>query len=276
MCFIATPSRGERIIRAGLQSLMILLGVVTLTFGVYRLQSAFTVDRSESDSSALTAAGDQGFVPVLDTVPPSELAPSSSQPGSASLLQRQMEMEELLGAETGSQPTGADVSLVHNRPVRLLIPEINLEAPVVSAPLLTGEIDGQRVHQWAAPDSFAAGWHYESAEVGERGNTVINGHHNAFGEVFRNLHELENGDLIFVYGNENTQTYRYEVTQVIILKERFQPLEVRADNARWIQTTDDERLTLITCWPYESNTHRLIVVARPVDAADGSVAPQMK
>jgi LPXTG-site transpeptidase (sortase) family protein len=25
----------------------------------------------------------------------------------------------------------------------------------------------------------------------------------------------------------------------------------------------DERLTLITCWPYETNTHRLIIVALP-------------
>ena len=39
--------------------------------------------------------------------------------------------------------------------------------------------------------------------------------------------------------------------------------KVRLANARWIQPSEDERLTLITCWPYESNTHRLIIVALP-------------
>lgn len=260
--------RDDRIIRAGLQSLMILIGVVTLAFGVYRMQSTFTGNQSEALSSAPPAAADQGFVPVLDTAPASDLATSQDQPASA--VQLQQIPEGLLGAEAGSQPAEAAASLVRNRPVRLVIPTINLEAPVVSAPLLTGEVDNQRVYQWAAPDSYAAGWHYESAELGEQGNSVINGHHNAFGEVFRDLNQLEKGDRILVFANERAGAFRYEVTHVVILKERFQPLEVRAENARWIQPTDDERLTLITCWPYESNTHRLIVVAKPMDIASGN------
>lgn len=31
----------------------------------------------------------------------------------------------------------------------------------------------------------------------------------------------------------------------------------------------DERLTLVTCYPWFTNTHRLIVVAHPVDSSDG-------
>jgi len=38
---------------------------------------------------------------------------------------------------------------------------------------------------------------------------------------------------------------------------------VRQENARWIAPTDDERLTLVTCWPYTNNTHRVVVVAKP-------------
>jgi sortase A len=41
-------------------------------------------------------------------------------------------------------------------------------------------------------------------------------------------------------------------------------MEVRIANAKWIQPTSDERLTLVTCWPYTNNTHRLIIVARPL------------
>jgi sortase A len=38
------------------------------------------------------------------------------------------------------------------------------------------------------------------------------------------------------------------------------------ENARWIEPTEDERLTLVSCWPYETNAYRLVVVARPAVA----------
>lgn len=50
----------------------------------------------------------------------------------------------------------------------------------------------------------------------------------------------------------------------MILPERDADLQTRLENARWIQPSQDERLTLVTCWPANSNTHRLIIVARPV------------
>jgi sortase (surface protein transpeptidase) len=49
----------------------------------------------------------------------------------------------------------------------------------------------------------------------------------------------------------------------MLMPERFKSLTVRLDNARWILPTKDERLTLITCWPAKSNTHRVIIVALP-------------
>ncbi len=59
-------------------------------------------------------------------------------------------------------------------------------------------------------------------------------------------------------------SFVYQVTERLILPERDQPVEVRLENARWIGPSEDERLTLITCWPEDSNTHRLIVVAEPL------------
>lgn len=265
MTFVSTNFGGDRILRAGLQTLMILLGVAALGVGIYRLRSDLTVSEGEPRAAAPAPAAEPGFVPVLDPAASPGVTGSSSR--SASPLQMQWKFEQVLGAEAGGQPAEAVVTLARNRPVRLVIPRISLEAPVVSAALMSGEIDGQRVYQWTAPDFYAAGWHHESAELGEQGNVVINGHHNVYGEVFRNLNQLEQGDRILVYANEEAGAFRYEVTRVMTLNERDQPLEVRAENARWIQSTDDERLTLITCWPYESNSHRLIVVAKPIDAA---------
>jgi sortase A len=51
----------------------------------------------------------------------------------------------------------------------------------------------------------------------------------------------------------------------MILPERDMDMDTRMENARWILPSTDERLTLITCWPAESNTHRLIVVAQPLN-----------
>jgi sortase A len=101
-----------------------------------------------------------------------------------------------------------------------------------------------------------------SAPLGKPGNTAITGHHNIAGEVFRNLVKLKPGDRITVYSKD--MPFYYEITTRKILPERGQPAEVRRENARWMQPTEDERITLITCWPYTSNTHRLIIVAKPL------------
>lgn len=147
-------------------------------------------------------------------------------------------------------------------PDRIVIPAINLDAPVVAADFNHLQVDGETFGQWQAPNMYAAGWHPNSALLGKRGNTVINGHHNEFGEVFGKLVDLKEGDFVYVYSRG--QKFSFVIANRMILPERFQPVDVRLENARWINTTDDVRLTLITCWPKESNTHRLILVARPV------------
>jgi sortase (surface protein transpeptidase) len=55
------------------------------------------------------------------------------------------------------------------------------------------------------------------------------------------------------------------VTEVLILPEAGQPLEVRIENAYYVLPTDDERLTLVTCHPYGSLRNRLIVIAHPTN-----------
>lgn len=146
-------------------------------------------------------------------------------------------------------------------PDRLLIPAIGLDAPVTPVEPLVMTVEGSEYRQWAAPDQFAAGWHDTSARLFEAGNLVLNGHNNIYGSVFMRLQELQEGDLIYLSAGDQSQVYL--VSNIMLLEERGQPLEVRMQNAGWIQPSEDRRLTLITCWPIESNTHRLIVVAVP-------------
>jgi sortase A len=148
-------------------------------------------------------------------------------------------------------------------PDRIEIPAINLVAPINIADFNFTKVEGETFGQWMPPSEFAAAWHPDSALIGQKGNTVINGHHNEFGEVFGKLIDLKSGDFIYIFAKG--KKYTYVIANIMILLEKGQPVEVRQANAKWIGKTDDERLTLITCWPKTNNTHRLIIVARPYE-----------
>jgi sortase A len=152
-------------------------------------------------------------------------------------------------------------------PERLVIPSIALDASVIPIGFEKLQFEGEIYDQWLAPDYRAAGWHETSVGLGVPGNTVLNGHHNIKGEVFRDLFRVQVGDEILLYSGR--VEFDYVVVYTAILEERNQPLEVRLANAEWIKATEDQRITLITCWPYESNTHRVVVVAVPVLAGEG-------
>ena len=186
---------------------------------------------------------------------------SSSQISFSPINQESVE-PLLVKADPPQSENAPVVQLPPEVPVRIVIPSIGLNAPIVPAPVDFEKIAGKEFLQWFVPDEFASGWHSTSAMLGETGNTVLNGHHNAFGEVFVSLVDLNEGDFILV---ESAQSrFKYQITNKMILSEKYEQLDVRMKNAQWILPSIDERLTLISCWPYETNTHRLIVVARPM------------
>jgi LPXTG-site transpeptidase (sortase) family protein len=157
----------------------------------------------------------------------------------------------------------ADAHPVEDRtPTRLVIPVIRLNAPIEPVGWHIETLDGQKSNVWDVPLHFAAGWLKTSAPLGLPGNTVLDGHHNMYGEVFKNLINLQIGDAITLYSSSQERVYI--VAQKLILQYAYQPIEVLRANARYINPTADERLTLVTCWPPTSNTYRLIIIARPV------------
>jgi LPXTG-site transpeptidase (sortase) family protein len=161
----------------------------------------------------------------------------------------------------GSDAPALSSNFTKNQPVRLVISSLGIDTPIQPVGLVPMVEDGERYYQWEVPDGRAVGWHKISARLGESGNTVLNGHNNVYGQVFRDLASLEVGAEIVVYDAEKSHTYI--VTQSEIVAEFGQPLAVRLENARWIQPGDEEQITMVSCWPYASNTHRVIVVAKP-------------
>lgn len=148
-----------------------------------------------------------------------------------------------------------------NNPERIIIDKIGLDAPVVFSESIEISVEGKAAIQFLVPEEFAVGWHENSAPLGVIGNTVLSGHHNAFGEVFKGLVDLEVGDMITITSGE--KQFNYFIANKMILPEKDKSLSVRLENGRWILPSNDERITLVTCWPARSNTHRLILVAVP-------------
>jgi len=161
-------------------------------------------------------------------------------------------------------PTTTPLPKAVEPPTRIVAPSIGLDAPVVPMGWSPVDRNGAMTSEWVVPKD-AAGWHMNSALPGHGENVVLSGHHNIEGKVFRYVVNLHLGDEIILYVNDTP--YYYKVTDKYILKEAGMPLRVRRRNAQWIMPSGDERLTLVTCWPYQwpGNSHRVIVVARPPD-----------
>jgi|GEM_PF-820637 len=158
-------------------------------------------------------------------------------------------------------PLDSPGGIAGGAPTRLIISSIGIDSEVIPVGWQVVEQNGQQYSIWQVAD-YAVGWHKTTAALGQVGNTVLAGHHNVNGEVFRDLVNVEVGDKVVVYAGD--QMYEYVVELKTIVKEKGEPLEVRQRNAQWISPTNDERLTFVTCWPYTNNTHRVIVVAKPL------------
>jgi sortase A len=120
--------------------------------------------------------------------------------------------------------------------VRIQIPAIEVDAPV-----LEGD-DWETLKR-------GVGHHIGSANPGERGNCILSAHNDIFGEIFRDLPDLNLGDEVVVH--TASRSYRYEVTQSRIIE----PTEVSV-----MEDTSSPILTLISCYPYGIDTHRIVVI----------------
>jgi LPXTG-site transpeptidase (sortase) family protein len=158
-------------------------------------------------------------------------------------------------------PTPPPAPPADSGPTRVVIKSVGIDTPVVAVGWSVVEQNGRQYSIWDVAD-YAGGWHKTSAPPGQPGNTVLSGHHNIKGEVFRYLVDVQEGDEVDLYVGDTV--YRYYVEQKLIVKEKGESVEVRRQNAQWIAPTDDVRVTLVTCWPYTNNTHRVIVVAKPI------------
>lgn len=124
---------------------------------------------------------------------------------------------------------------------RMVIPAIDLRAPVVQTPPVNGV--------WPVPD-WAVGHLTTTPNAGAPGNAAYSAHDDIKGEVFKRLGELKPGDEINLYTHHAVYTYTVTTQQVV------DPSDVSV-----LAPTKASTLTLISCTPYWVDTQRLVVHA---------------
>jgi LPXTG-site transpeptidase (sortase) family protein len=151
-------------------------------------------------------------------------------------------------------PEPAPPMPVFGVPVRLRIPALNVEAPVVTVGLTEeGAMDAPE-----GPEN--TGWYELGPRPGEQGSAVIAGHsgYRTGPAVFDDLETLQPGDRIYVVDDAGT-TIEFTVRESREYDPYDRPEEVFASN-------EGRHLNLITCtgsWDSAAGTHskRLVVFA---------------
>jgi sortase A len=122
--------------------------------------------------------------------------------------------------------------------VRIQIPAIGVDAPVVQG------------DSWEQLKK-GVGQHLGSGNPGQPGNVVLSAHNDVFGEIFRDLDQLQPGDQVILFTAQ--QQYVYVVTGSAIVEPTY--VEVMAPTA-------DPTVTLISCYPYLVDNKRIVVFAK--------------
>lgn len=89
-----------------------------------------------------------------------------------------------------------------------------------------------------------------TADPGQPGNLVASAHNDIFGEIFRDLDQLNPGDEVQVYTAAEKFVYIITGTRIV------EPTEVQV-----MDPTVGPTLTLISCYPYLVDTQRIVVFA---------------
>ncbi|MCL5257551.1 MAG: sortase [Chloroflexi bacterium] len=267
----------SRLIRIAGNSLIAIGAILLLSVGAFYAYAEYKQAELTSRIAAQNQqSGDLTYIPILGTATPAPTpgtatgSPTTSDGESVSSFMPPSEPVQPTPTAGDEQATPTPTPVPKPPPTRIVIPKINVDAKVVEVDSHLQEIDGE---QWLVWDvaNYAAGHHKGSANPGEVGNIVITGHDDINGEVFRYLENLQPGDQITLYTDEGQRVY--VVQRLELVREKGASVEERKQNAKYMAPTPDETLTLISCWPYRIDTHRLIVIAKPYEPAEGGGGP---
>ena len=205
----------------------------------------------EADDPQVDEPVEEEALPALDDVLVEELDESSFRYGI------EKERGAILPIDNGIVPSsGPDYSTSWE----LLLPTARIRADIVQVGRTARGAIG-------APDNpFVIGWFNVGAEPGEPGNAILAGHRdyedidgNVGTGVCWELNRVKVGDQMVIRDAEQNIAWVYEVTEAVTL-DPYDP-----DSARYLASTDESVVTLITCTgafnpQTHTYSHRLVIV----------------
>jgi LPXTG-site transpeptidase (sortase) family protein len=229
-----------------------------------RLAAAAAFGDEDQDAEESTGDDASSDLPVIAEVDVDDVRDGTNAPNPVEDLSRNRDLAGELAALRGNVFDDSDDAEAQRAPMptRISIPGVEIDAEIHQVGYSILEIEGKRVREWDVA-SYAAGHHKTSARPGEGGNIVVTGHNDWEGEVFKTLEYAEHGQEVIITTEEGEHTYIIE--EIHMRREIGATLEERLETGRFMAEMPEERLTLITCWPYGINDHRIVVVALPAD-----------
>lgn len=217
------------------------LGLVgMMVFGVMKV-SEINREAASAQAEAVAALPTATATPIISAVvlpgghtPPTD--PGGPQPNYDEVPQHLRPVVEEQFAGPVFVPTSAP-----GNAIRLRISSINVDATIVQG-------DG-----WEQLKK-GVGQHIGTPNPGETGNMVLSAHNDIFGGIFRRLDDLQEGDEIIVQTLSREYSYRVAYWRI-----------VEPDAVSVMAPTQEPVVTLISCYPYLVDTHRIVVVAELVD-----------
>jgi len=220
-----------------------LVGVFAALFNSLQSVTA-TTNKIQQDAQASLVA-----MQVAPTATPTINIAAIVLPGGhlydADTASAKLNLAEVPAQYRDAYASAALVSFPAIEPTRSAQAPLNIRIPAlaVQSAIVTGD-------DWNALQR-GVGHHIGSANPGELGNMVLSGHNDVYGQIFKDLEKLKPGDKIYI-STSREYTYVVRSTEIVL------PTEVRvlANTQRTVA-----QVTLITCHPYQVDTHRYIVYA---------------
>jgi len=250
-------------------NLLMLIGAYLLLFvGGLLADEQYNVYAASGDNELVAAAVSESDLDS-DGLPVANDASGTEAAGAAAIM-RNPDRFNIPVLNQGSSNALTNIvpqKVDHNGPStisRIIIPKLNLDKKVVEVGWTVQQSNGQAVAVWDV-DKYRVGHHKGSSNPGGGGNIVLAGHSGGRAYPFNDIYYLQPGDVIQLYSND--QVYEYAVSDHILVDEVGQPLEKRIENARYIEPTDEEVITMVACWPLTGPNkfkQRVIIRSKPI------------
>jgi sortase A len=251
----ADPER-DRFWKSFVNQALLLVEVVAVVGLIYLgytlIQSLSTL---EQETAAAQRLADEQRMAALPTIAPTPMLridnvvlpgghtpPTSPHGAQPNLNEIPANLQPLVQSQL-FQPVINRAPQTDDTALRLIIPKLNLDQTIVQG------TDWEALKQ-------GVGQLQNGVNPGDTsGNLVLSAHNDIYGELFRYLDRLEAGDQFQVQTRQKIYTYTIRSWEIV------EPTAVHVLESRGSPTA-----TLISCYPYQVNTKRIVVFADRVSS----------